>query len=103
MARANKIVELPKHLELISSGKRPLSGLSVVFPYDLRSSMMDKCSKADSRWAAYVNNSGTLCHIVSPEAEILVRLSFKSTPMKKLSEALMRVVVIARLNGWIKL
>ena len=67
--------------------KPPLRvGLSVTFPYDLRASleMKTKDCSAFHRWTAFLNNSGTLCHVISPNSGILIRLKF-SYPIKHLS------------------
>jgi len=89
--------------ELMPTPRKPGSGIAVIFPYDLRSSLDDKCNNTVLRWVAYVNNAGTLCHVVSPEAEILIRLSFKKYPIKNLPINYMRIAIIARIEGWVKL
>ena len=49
----------------------------VKFPCDLRASIAMKVQEASrlSTWTAFVNNAGTLVHIVNQEEEILVRYS----------------------------
>ena len=79
------------------------SGIDVIFPYDLRASLDEKCSGLTSRWTAYVNNSGTLCHVVSKTEQILVRVKFYQYSIKNQSIQNMRISIVARLNGWIKL
>ena len=78
-------------------------GLKIVFPYDLRASLDMKCFDAGKkcRWAAFMNNAGTLCHVVSPEGGILVRLRFKY-PVKHLSTLRMEDLIRVRLNNYIK-
>jgi len=84
--------------------RKPGFGLVVKYPFDLRVSTESKCSIDPlSRWVAYVNNAGTLCHVVSPESEILIRLSFKKYPIKNLSRQYMRIAIVARIEDWVKL
>lgn len=68
--------------ELLKAAKKRIGedkrGLFVVFPYDLRAGLKEKCndSSEDFMWTAFVNRTGNLCHVISPEGEMLVRLQF---------------------------
>lgn len=50
-----------------SNKKKGKLALNIIFPYDLRSSLEMKRALTEFKWLAYVNNSGTLAHVVSPE------------------------------------
>ncbi len=52
--------------------------LAVVFPYDLRASLDTKLddSLEFGGWVAFVNNAGTLVHVVHPEETWLIRIRF---------------------------
>ena len=54
------------------------SGLHLKFPYDLREGMKEKENSChpECRWTAFLNNSGNLCHVVCPEAGLMVRITF---------------------------
>lgn len=79
-------------------------GLSLEFPYDLRRSMDMKIKDSSdwAKWTAFVNNAGTLCHVICPEAEILIRLRY-SYPIKHLHVDRMRQAVAVRIEPWVKI
>lgn len=88
--------------ELSKPPKR--SGLSVTFPADLRASleMKQKDCSLFHKWTAFVNNAGTLCHVVSPESGILIRLKF-SYPIKHLNTYEIHNKVLNRVKHYIVL
>lgn len=79
-------------------------GLSLRFPYDLRASLEMKYQDANksARWTAFMNNAGTLCHVVSPEGEISIRVRF-NYPVKHLSKQRMGELVLTRVGNYIKI
>jgi hypothetical protein len=78
-------------------------GLVIDFPYDLRRSLEMKTFDASqkARWTAFVNNAGTLAHVVCPEADILVRVKY-GYPIKHLSSWQMTKAIMARVEDYIK-
>lgn len=92
---AETVIAPEKNLHLIP-------GLVVRFPTDLRSSMDEKISNASHKymWTTYVNNAGTLAHVVCPESDILVRLVFRY-PVKHLSPKRMKEAVMIRVKRFI--
>lgn len=79
-------------------------GLSVIFPYDLRGGMKGKLSECDTtkRWTAFVNNNGTLCHVIGKGAEIIIRIKFKSR-IDHLSVEKMFIVIMSRIDQWVQM
>ena len=90
-------------LNPIVAAKNPI-GLVLSFPYDLRGSLEMKSfdSSPEARWTAFMNNAGTLCHVVCPEAEILIRLKFYY-PIKHLPNWQMLQTVKKRVEDYIKI
>ena len=82
--------------------KKRKSGVYLQFPYDLRSSFDDKINEAavGKRWTAFVNNAGTLAHVMCPEADILIRIKFEY-PINMLPKDRMREVIMTRVDRWI--
>jgi len=92
-------------LEVTAPSRSPgKPGLYLNFPFDLRSSFDEKVNTAaaGTTWTAFVNNAGTLVHVLCPEADILVRLVFRY-PLASLNSQRMKQVIIARLERWVKL
>lgn len=88
--------------EVIQKGVNNKRGVALRFPYDLRASLEMKSFDASSktRWTAFVNNAGTLAHVVCPDADILIRIHF-GYPIKHLSAWQMRTAIIARIEHWV--
>jgi len=80
------------------------TGIHVEFPYDLRTGADEKNMDCHPlyQWTAFMNNTGTLCHVICPEAELLVRLKF-TYPIKHLSREKMLMAITLRVNKWIKI
>lgn len=77
-------------------------GISLTFPVDLRQSMKMKkeiCS-AWHKWTAFLNNAGTMCHVISPDGDILARITF-TYPIKHLSPAKQLEMIIGKVKNWI--
>lgn len=106
MSRSPSKREVAIYLEqsLSLPPKRAQTGISLTFPYDLRTSLDEKRYDASvfHLWTAFVNNTGTLCHVVSPESGILIRLKF-AYPLKCLSHEQMLGHIISRIYHYIKL
>lgn len=79
-------------------------GISISFPYDLRESLEMKSKNCSiwHKWTAFLNNAGTLCHVIGADAEILVRLKF-SYPIKHLSTTKQLEMIKGRLRNWVVL
>ena len=79
-------------------------GISVRFPVDLRISWAVKINGASKQvsWTAYINNSGTLCHLVQPNIEVLVRIKFKDS-VKTYSNRYISEVIKQRLSHYINI
>lgn len=45
----------------------------VVYPYDLRNSIVEKQFDGRGEWTAYVNNAGQVIHLVHPSEDFYVR------------------------------
>lgn len=86
--------------ELAKPPKR--SGLSLTFPYALTASLQMKMndSSAFHRWTAFLNNAGNLCHVISPESGILVRLKF-SYPIKHLNTYEIHRKIVERIKHYV--
>jgi len=78
------------------------SGIAVRFPYDLRASMDMKKSdcSTNAKWTAFLNNSGTLCHVVSNDGDIQVRILFYH-PIKSLDINKQARAIASRVQNWI--
>ena len=78
------------------------NGISLEFPCDLRASIEEKMYRCSAyhKWTAFMNNAGTLCHVISADAEILVRIKF-GYPVKHLSTNRMLENIKARIQNWI--
>ena len=77
-------------------------GISLKFPFDLRSSMGMKVQECSpwTKWTAFLNNAGTLCHVISSDAEILVRITF-SYPIKHLSPGRQNEMITGKIKNWV--
>ena len=93
---------LMEQLEEQLSQPSSKSGLSLSFPCDLRQSIGQKIPLCSPyfRWTAFVNNAGTLCHVISPESGILIRLTF-GYPIKHLSAYEMHKKIVKRISHWV--
>ena len=78
-------------------------GMTVIRDYDLRASLAMKCEEADPdvRWSAYVNRKGTLCHVVAPAAELIVRLTFPG--IQHMNTYQMHQLITQRCGDYVKL
>ena len=80
------------------------NGIYLEFPYDLRASleMKQKDCSVFHKWTAFLNNTGTLCHVVSAEAEILIRVTF-TYPIKHLSAQKQLEAITGKIREWVVL
>lgn len=87
---------------IVPSKKKRKKGVYLNFPFDLRSSFDDKINYAatGTSWTAFVNNAGTLAHVMCPEADILIRIKF-NFPINALDPKRMKQVVMARISDWV--
>jgi len=78
------------------------SGVDLIYPFDLRGSLDMKSAhcKGLHKWTAFLNNAGTLCHVVSAEAQIMVRVKF-NYPISHLSANRMLESIKARIQNWV--
>lgn len=78
------------------------NGIALKFPVDLRDSLENKIKDCFpmSKWTAFLNNSGTLCHVVSPDSEILIRVTF-TYPIKHLAKNFQLEAIIGKVKNWI--
>lgn len=55
-----------------------LKRLTVKYPFDLRSSLNEKkeIAERNGNWTAFVNNRGTVAHVIHPEEDWIIRLRF---------------------------
>jgi len=81
--------------------------MRILFPFDLRSSLDLKVnyatsfSRKGSAWTAYINNAGTLCHMVCPQADILIRIRFYE-PVKTMTQQQMHNLIKARTDRFLR-
>jgi len=78
--------------------------LYVKFPADLRASLAMKLEDASRyhKWTAFVNNKGTLVHIVCPEGEFLIRMAFR-TRLNRFDSSWIELIIRKRLQGLLEL
>lgn len=85
------------------SVNKRISGLALRFPYPLNTSSRNKqhdCSKVLA-YTAFLNNSGTICHIVSADdPDFLFRIRFRSS-IKHLSLKKQRIAVWMRAHHYV--
>ena len=74
----------------------------VEFPADLRMSLDVKMNSASklTNWTAWVNNAGTLCHVVNPTADVLIRVKFKDG-VKTYTTTRISYILTKRLENWV--
>ena len=96
-------ISLAEMTDLARATIRPIS-LQLIANYDLRASLAMKVDEADkqAKWTAYLNVAGNLCHVVSPEAELLIRVQF-TYPIRHLKKSDQITAVRRRLTRWIVL
>lgn len=80
------------------------TGIALKFPVDLRDSLENKIKECApmTKWTALLNNAGTLCHVISPDSEILIRVTF-TYPIKHLAKNFQLEAVIGKVKNWIVL
>lgn len=88
--------------DVITTTPKGRDGISLQFPYDLRGSleMKSKDSSVWHKWTAFLNGKGNLCHVISPESEILIRVKF-TYPIKHLSPARQLEMIRGKIKNWI--
>lgn len=98
-----EFLEFAKEVLAPQLKEKPI-GIMLKFPYSLRASLRMKQEDASpkARWTAFMNNAGTLCHVIHPEAELLLRIQFKY-PIKHLNSWQMLQAVEARAGDFIKI
>jgi hypothetical protein len=76
--------------------------LEVKYPFDLRTSMDEKIALAKTvgTWTALLNNAGSLCHLIHPEAGWIIRIPFKPT-LKYCHPDYLSRIIYARLAHYI--
>lgn len=83
--------------------KNRSEGFGFRFPYALNCRMEEKmtdCSK-QLRYTAFLNNSGRLCHIVSPDdSDFILRMRFHRS-IKSYSEKKQRIAIWMKAHKWI--
>ena len=74
----------------------------VEFPAYLRMSLDAKMNGASklTNWTAWVNNSGTLCHVVNPTADVLIRIKLYET-VKTAPVSRIQYLLTKRLEHWV--
>lgn len=79
-------------------------GIYVKFPCDLRMSLQQKQSDCHglSRWTAFINNAGTLCHVVAKETDIMIRITFQY-PVKHLDKFKQRYLIFQQIKHWVNI
>lgn len=90
---------------VIEESIKPLEHkLKLKFPYDLRASLDMKVFDADMhiRWTAFLNQAGTLCHVVNREYEIIARVKFRY-PINHMSRYNMVKTIMERVEPCIKI
>lgn len=80
------------------------SGVYLQFPYDLRTSFDDKVQEAamGHKWTAFVNNAGTLAHVMCPQSDVLVRIKF-GYPINMLPADRMKDVILTRIKDVVQI
>ena len=79
-------------------------GMVISYPEDLRQSIKMKIFSASpkAKWTAFVNNTGTLVHVVSPEGALLIRKKL-TYPIKHLSNWKMLKVIQNLVGPYIRI
>jgi hypothetical protein len=92
---AKKVLSKPPKKEII--------GMVLKRDYDLRASLDMKIFDASdmARWTAFVNRTGKLCHVVSPEGELMIRITFPYG-IQHLSEWQMHKSVYERIKDYVR-
>jgi hypothetical protein len=80
-----------------------ISGIHLDRGCDLRASLEEKaaCVHAFTKWTAFVNRAGTLCHMVPKEGDLHIRIPlFYST--RSLSDARLKAMLWSHVEGRVK-
>ena len=104
---AMSIEEFTRYTEMViqQTPKSNKTGISVRFPYALNCSIKDKIvdSNRDTKYTAFVNKTGLLCHIISPDdPDFLIRIRFRKS-LKLLSKKKQLALIEARIKNKIKI
>lgn len=96
----------PPGVKLLADGRSSYRqrGITIKIPYDLNVSPKQKFDDCDPavQWTAFINQAGTVCHVVCPELMMTVRLKFEKS-VSEMSSGDIGLVVLDKICRGIKL
>lgn len=78
--------------------------VTIMYPYDLRASLNEKHQETiyNNSWTCFVNNAGTIGHLMHPDEFWIIRLRFRPN-VKSCSVSWIEKKVVQMVDRYVKL